>query len=105
MCRFEIAIETFGVQDPNAETLLSYLRMMEFNTLTKRIAEGLGAEAPPPLAVSVGASLKAPSQTGAKSLAALEASAPESATPAAAVAAGAALARAKPIDRSRITRR
>ena len=97
----QITIETFGVQDPNAETLLSYLRMMEFNTLTKRIAEGLGAEAPPPLAVSVGASLKAPSQTGENSLAALEASAPESATPAAAVAAGAALARAKPIDRSR----
>ena len=97
----QITIETFGVQDPNAETLLSYLRMMEFNTLTKRIAEGLGAEAPPPLAVSVGASLKAQSQTGANSLEALEASAPESASPAAAVAAGAALARAKPIDRSR----
>ena len=98
----QITIETFGVQDPNAETLLSYLRMMEFNTLTKRIAEGLGAEAPPPLAVSVGASLKAQSQTGAKASQALEASAPESATPAAAVAAGAALARAKPIDRSQL---
>ena len=40
--------------------------------------------------------------TDEKSLAALEASAPEAATPAAAVAAGAALARAKPIDRSRL---
>ena len=59
----QIAIETFGVHDPNADTLLSYLRMMEFNTLTKRIAEGLGAEAPPPLAISVGASLKSQPQT------------------------------------------
>ena len=34
---------------PTPEALLGFLREMEFATLTKRIAEGLGAEAPPPL--------------------------------------------------------
>ena len=95
----EIAIETLGVQDPNAEALLSYLRALEFNTLTKRIAEALGVEAPPPLAVSVSATLKPQSQPDAKSIDTLEALAPEAATPAAAVAAGAALVRAKAINR------
>ena len=95
----EIAIETLGVQDPNAESLLSYLRALEFNTLTKRIAEALGVEAPPPLAVSVGATLKPQSQPDAKSIDTLEARAPEAATPAAAVATGAALVRAIVINR------
>jgi DNA polymerase I len=53
----EVEINLAGVQDPDAATLLSFLRLMEFNSLTKRIAEGLGAEAPPPLEVSVGASV------------------------------------------------
>ncbi len=96
----ELSIETLGVQDPNAEVLLGFLRTMEFNTLTKRIAEGLGVEAPPPLAVSVGTSVKAQPQDGAKSIEASERSASETATPAAAVAAGAAHARAKAINRS-----
>ncbi len=96
-----IGIEALGVQDPNAEALLGFLRGMEFNTLTKRIAEGLGTEAPPPLAVSVGASLKPEAQGTAEKIEALEASASADATPAAAVAAGAAKARAQAIDRSR----
>lgn len=55
-----VAVKTgqFGVQDPNPEDLLTFLRAMEFNTLTKRIAEGLGAAVPPPLDVSVGTSLR-----------------------------------------------
>jgi DNA polymerase-1 len=97
----QIAIDAFGVRDPESDALLSYLRLMEFNTLTKRISEGLGVEPPPPLAVSVGASLKVQAPAGAQTLDALEAKAPEGATPAAAVAAGAALARATPVDRSR----
>jgi DNA polymerase-1 len=92
----ETAIEMTGVRDPDADALLSYLRRMEFNTLTKRIADGLGVEAPPPLATSVGATIKLQSASHRKDIESLE-----TATPAAAVAAGAALARAIPVDRSR----
>jgi DNA polymerase-1 len=53
----EIPVAQLGVHDPDPKTLLTFLRAMEFNTLTKRIAEGLGVEAPPPLDVSVGASV------------------------------------------------
>ena len=44
----EVAPELLGVRDPDAARLLAFLREMEFATLTKRIAEGLGASAPPP---------------------------------------------------------
>lgn len=54
----DVDIDRIGVHDPDAGTLLTFLRSMEFNSLTKRIAEALGVEAPPPLEVSVGASLK-----------------------------------------------
>ena len=53
----KVEIAAAGVQEPHAPDLLGFLRLMEFNSLTKRIAEGLGVEAPPPLEVSVGASL------------------------------------------------
>jgi DNA polymerase-1 len=42
----EVTIEKLGVQDPQAPTLLGFLRKMEFNTLTKRIAEALDAPVP-----------------------------------------------------------
>ncbi len=54
----ETGIEQVGVQDPDPATLLAFLRLMEFSTLTRRIAEALGTEPPPLPAVSVGASLK-----------------------------------------------
>jgi DNA polymerase I len=44
----EVPVEALGVRDPEPKTLLGFLREMEFATLTKRIAEGLGAETPPP---------------------------------------------------------
>jgi DNA polymerase-1 len=44
----EVPVEALGVRDPEPKTLLGFLRDMEFATLTKRIAEGLGAETPPP---------------------------------------------------------
>jgi len=44
----EVAPELLGVREPDARHLLAFLREMEFATLTKRIAEGLGAVAPPP---------------------------------------------------------
>jgi DNA polymerase-1 len=98
----DIPVDGLGVRDPEADALLGFLRTMEFNTLTKRIAEAMGADAPPPLAVSVGASVKSKSQEISEKIEQLEEeAASEDATPAAAVAAGSALARGTPIDRKR----
>ena len=41
----EITMDQLGVHDPKPETLLGFLRRMEFTTLTKRISEKLGVEA------------------------------------------------------------
>jgi DNA polymerase I len=54
-----VHIDHFGVQEVKPDALLGFLRLMEFNSLTKKIAENLGAEAPPPLAASVGSSVRA----------------------------------------------
>src|SRR5690606_11149379 len=43
----EAAIERLGVQEPDTDALFGFLREMEFNTLTRRIAEKLGVELPP----------------------------------------------------------
>ncbi|MEQ1697760.1 MAG: DNA polymerase I [Hyphomicrobiaceae bacterium] len=55
----EFPLDRLGVQEPQAEALLGFLQKMEFNTLTQKIAGALGADPPPRLAVSVGASVKA----------------------------------------------
>jgi len=60
-----IGVEQLGIRDPDPKALLGFLREMEFNTLTKRIAEKLGVEAPPPLETSVGASLRKAGVPGA----------------------------------------
>src|SRR4029078_2834832 len=52
-----IPAEALGVRDPEPAELLGFLQVMEFNTLTRRIAEGLGAEPPAPVEVSVGATV------------------------------------------------
>ena len=52
-----IGAEALGVRDPLPDTLLGFLQLMEFNTLTRRIAEALGVEAPAPVAVSVGSTV------------------------------------------------
>ena len=39
-------VEGFGLEAPKAEPLLAFLTSMEFRTLTQRIAEAMGAEAP-----------------------------------------------------------
>ena len=49
-----VPVDALGVHDPQPEVLLGFLRVMEFNTLTRRIAEALGAEPPPALETSVG---------------------------------------------------
>jgi len=55
-----VPVEQLGVRDPAPETLLGFLRELEFSTLTKRIAEGLGAEAPPPAERARGATEREP---------------------------------------------
>jgi len=93
-----VPLEHLGVVDPDPAALLGFLRLMEFNTLTRRIAEGLGAEPPAPVETSVGATVPrkgkaaaapegAPSVTGAE-------------TPGAAAMYAAAAAKA-PFDRSK----
>ncbi len=42
----DFSLEDLEVQDPDPETLMAFLAEMEFRTLTKRIADKLGAEAP-----------------------------------------------------------
>ncbi|MBO9450457.1 DNA polymerase I [Tropicibacter sp. R16_0] len=42
----EFTLDDLEVRDPDPDTLLGFLAEMEFRTLTKRIAEQLGAEAP-----------------------------------------------------------
>ncbi len=53
-----VPVDALGVHDPDPKALLGFLQTMEFNTLTRRIAEALGAEPPPALEKSVGSSLK-----------------------------------------------
>lgn len=53
----EVPVDQLGVHDPDPATLLAFLRAMEFNTLTRRIAEKLGVDAPAPLDASVGQSI------------------------------------------------
>jgi DNA polymerase-1 len=53
----EVALAETAVKDPDPDALLSFMRTMEFNTLTRRVAEALGADVPPPLEKSVGDSV------------------------------------------------
>jgi len=99
-----VTVEQLGLQDPEAGALLGFLREMEFATLTKRIAEGLGVPVPPPAERRAVASpsappgpkeATAPAKTGARPV-------PASAeTPQAAVHAAATAARAEKIDRAK----
>jgi DNA polymerase I len=88
-----LPLEAFGVTAPKAEQILAFLQQMEFNTLTRRVAEKLGAEPPPLLEKSVGSSVaKADRSASAKQ------GSGEAGTPAAGVAHGLALAKSKPFD-------
>ncbi|MEL7114037.1 MAG: DNA polymerase I [Pseudomonadota bacterium] len=42
----DFTLASLEVKDPEAEPLLSFLASMEFRTITRRVAEALGAEAP-----------------------------------------------------------
>ncbi|MCU0953107.1 MAG: DNA polymerase I [Hyphomicrobium sp.] len=97
-----VPVEQFGVRDPHPEELIGFLRRMEFNTLTRRIADKLGVEAPPPLDASVGSSLAkkpAPEAAAPRSSEPLPQS-KEPGAPSAAIDAGRAAARGAPFDRA-----
>ena len=97
----EAQVDQLGVRDPEPDALLGFLREMEFATLTKRIAEGLGAEAPPPAerpaapAFGVASAQAAPTANGRAR------AAQPGDGPAAAVAAALKTATAAKIDRSK----
>jgi DNA polymerase-1 len=100
-----VAVEQLGLCEPDPEALLGFLREMEFTALTKRIAEGLGVAAPPPVeratapaASAVSQAQPAPGKT--PSTPSLHAVASPTA-PLAAVRATAVAAKAEKIDRSR----
>jgi len=101
-----ISADQFGVHDPVADTLIAFLRSMEFNTLTKRIAEALGVEAPPPLERASAAVQTSPpvstggSGDGQAAAPTARASSDGPGTPGAVVAFGAAAAKSVPVDRS-----
>ena len=98
-----IAAEALGVRDPDPAALLGFLREMEFNTLTRRIAEALGTEPPAPVAVSVGSTVPT-KKRGAATAGAIEGATAETPAVAESPAAGAleAAAAAKvPFDRSK----
>ena len=103
----EHGIETIGVQDPDPPTLLAFLRLMEFSTLTRRIAEALGAEVPSLPEVSVGASVRAAkpaTQAGGTATTAKSsgrASTSDAGTPAAGARTLAGLARSATYDRAK----
>jgi DNA polymerase-1 len=93
-----VPVEQLGLRDPNPDELLGFLREMEFTSLTKRIAEGLGVSAPPPVERG-GPSLSVASQSRVAAAAGTDSTAPALA-PQAAVRAASAAAKAEKIDRS-----
>ena len=85
-CDIGVPLEHLGVVDPDPAALLGFLRLMEFNTLTRRIAEGLGAEPPAPVETSVGATVPrkgkaAAAPEGAPAVTGAEPQAPRRCTP------------------------
>ncbi|HEY7548512.1 MAG TPA: DNA polymerase I [Hyphomicrobiaceae bacterium] len=93
--------EQLGVRDPDADTLMRFLREMEFTTLTKRISEGLGVAAPPPIERGEPAAAPAAAPHRPRLAAADGRAAGATAAPMAAVRAAAAAAKAEQIDRTK----
>ncbi|CAN1723050.1 DNA polymerase I [Hyphomicrobium sp. 1Nfss2.1] len=95
-----IGADALGVHDPEPEALLGFLQLMEFNTLTRRIAEALGVEAPAPVAVSVGSTV--PTKGGKASAGPVAAASGEAVAESPAVGAAEVARRARaPFDRSK----
>ena len=88
----ELPLEASAVREPKPEVLLAFLQKMEFNSLTKRVADKLGVEQPAPLERSVGSSLEEPADRAIKA---------DMGSPDAVAARGLADARKPAIDRSK----
>jgi DNA polymerase-1 len=101
-----VPADQLGVQEPQAGTLLGFLRLMEFGTLTRRIADKLGVDAP---AVSAPSSGSAAPKADKPAAPRAEPGAPPAAapasegagSPAALVAFAGAQALSPPIDRTK----
>jgi DNA polymerase-1 len=92
-----ISADALGVRDPEPATLLTFLRDMEFSTLTRRISEALGAEPPTPAPAAAAA---APAKGGKAAAPGDKDATPAAESPGAAVAKAAALAKV-PFDRTK----
>jgi DNA polymerase-1 len=93
-----VAADALGVHDPDPATLLGFLQSMEFNTLTRRIAEAMGAEPPAALSASVGATVP---RKGKAPAAKADANAPAAAEAPGAAVLHALEAAKTPFDRSK----
>ena len=91
-----IKTDQMGVQEPKPDVLLGFLQEMEFNTLTRKLAEALGAEVPDALPQSVGSSVAKSDGKGDKTGSPVDGVG----TPSAVVDHNRQLATAQPIDRS-----
>ena len=96
----DVPVEALGVHDPEPEALLGFLRLMEFNTLTRRISEALGAEPPPPASAATAASPAAKEHKPEPGAKAAKPQAAAAETPGAAALIALAAAKA-PFDRSK----
>jgi DNA polymerase I len=101
-----VPVEQLGLRDPNPDPLLAFLREMEFSSLTKRIAEGMKVDAPPPVERQAGSAapssasaapkvVPAPAKLGGR------APVPSEATPQTAAVTVANAVKGQPIDRSK----
>ena len=90
----DVGLESMAVCDQDPQPLLSFMQEMEFNTLTRRIAEALDAEIPAPSPSGKAAGTKKTKQTADKAPAPAEAIA----TPASLAERRAAEALAQPIN-------
>ncbi|MBU1209866.1 MAG: DNA polymerase I [Alphaproteobacteria bacterium] len=98
-----VAAHRLAVQPAASDQLLAFLRAMEFNTLTRRIAEAMGAEPPPALPQSVGSSIAAMGSRGGEAIAKAigrSASVGDAGTPRAAVLHGQRIATSVGFDRA-----
>lgn len=92
-----IKTDQMGVHEPKADVLLSFLQEMEFNTLTRKLAQALNAEVPEKLANSVGSTV---AKKESASTATAAGGVGDSGTPGALAASVRAAALAAPFDRS-----
>ena len=99
-----IELQQLGVQDPDPDALLGFLRAMEFNTLTRRIGEKLGVELPPMPDKPAARASRRPAPTAAATQSqkpAAGAEGPEAGTPAAVAAFAQEASTTPAIDRSK----